>query len=203
VGQGAPLRRSDRHRHRLPRGRPAARALHGGLCRGEEGGPEDHRARRRIRHALDQRAHRARRAAGGPHRPRLHGGRPARLRAPVRRARRALHRGAHQLVLPAHAAARALGPGPPDPPHARPRPAHPPQHRRPDAAQGHAHRGVADDGARLRLRPGRPARLHAQRPRWRMDRRHAAPRMAHAMERGVRHAARPPRHRTHAFHFRR
>jgi adenosine deaminase len=71
---------------------------------------------------------------------------------------------------------------PPDPPHAGPGPAHPPQHRRSDAAQGHAHAGLADDGARLRLRPGRPARLHAQRARWRVDRRHTAPPMAHAVE---------------------
>jgi hypothetical protein len=64
--------------------------------------PAHHRARRRIRHALDQRAHRARPAAGGPHRPRLHGGGRAGVRGGMRGPRRAVHGGAHQLLLPAH-----------------------------------------------------------------------------------------------------
>ena len=60
--------------------------------------------------------------------------------------------------------------GPSDSPDAAVGPAHPPQHRRSCAAPRDADAGMAHDGARLRLRPGRPARLHAQWPRRGLDR---------------------------------
>ena len=176
-----------RHRHRLPRGRPAARAVRRGLSRRPARRPEDHRARRRVRHALDQRAHRARRccrSTASTTATRWSTSPTSRARCAERGI--AVHRGADQLLLPAHAAARALGARPPDPPHARPGPAHPPQHRRPDLAPGHADRAWDDDGARLRLRPGRPARLHAQRPRRRPGSTMASAPLARAMDGRVR-----------------
>ena len=153
---------------------------------GAPGRPEDDGARRRVRHAVAQRADGRRRAQGRSHRSRLHGDRQAGVRRALRRRRHRLHGGADQLLLPAHAGARALGARPSDPAHARPRPAHPPEHRRPDAAPRHADRGLDDDGARFRLRSRSAARLHAQRPRRRLDRRGHAPALARAGDRALR-----------------
>ena len=119
VGDRPPRRRGARHRHRLPRGRPAAGAVRRRLRSCAPRRPEDHRTRRRIRHALAATCARARRAAAVD---RIDHGYtvvddPSSLRVCAERGHR-VHRGADQLLLPAHAAARTLGAGPPDPPHA-------------------------------------------------------------------------------------
>jgi len=74
-----------------------------------------------------------------------------------------LHRGAEQFLFLRTAAARTLGAGPPDPPHAGSRAADPPQHRRPAAAPHRPAALLADDGGFLRLRPRRHPAFHAER----------------------------------------
>jgi hypothetical protein len=107
---------------------PTARTVRDGLRAGAALRPQDHGPCRRVRYAVDQRAHGARCVEGRPHRPWLHRRGRAGVRAGMRRARRALHGRADQLLLPAHIAARAVGAGPPDTAHAGAGAAHPSEH---------------------------------------------------------------------------
>jgi len=114
---------------------------------------------------------------GRPDRPWLHGWSTNRNSRAICAQRGVLcHGRADQLLLPAHAAPGALGA-----PTIRSAACsglglriHP-EHRRSDPSQGHAHRGLADDGARLRFFGLDDLLwLPAQRPGRRLDRRCAS-----------------------------
>ena len=137
-----PRRRGRRHRHRLPRGRPAARAVR--RCAYARGAPR--RPARRPRHAgefgmpwtnvqtaLDLLPRR-------PHRPRLHDGR---RRARSRRDCAARRRRASPSCRPTRTTCARCAPerwalDHPIRRMAGARPAHPSEHRRPDPAPRHA-----------------------------------------------------------------
>ncbi len=160
-----------------------------------QAGLKTHGPCRRVRHALDQRAHRDRRSCGVD---RIDHGYTVRRRS-GRSPRRCAEAGIVFTVVPTNSYyLRTL---PPErwaldhPIRRMPRagPAHPSEHRRPDVAQRHADARLADDGRDFGFGARRPAPVHAQRPRRGLDRRrHAA-----ALEERVGGAIRFVEERTH------